>query len=335
MFLLRDRIVHHLLVSKLEPHFEKRFISTSFACRKDKGLLKAVEYITKSVRKITENNTKMACYGQFDIRSFFTSINKTILEEIIVKEIQDHFPKSQKEDLVWLTKVIINHNPVNNYYLKGDHKLIDLIPTHKTLFKSENNRGLPIGNLTSQFFANVYLNELDQFVKRILKVKHYVRYVDDFVVLSTDLSQIREWRKEIDLFLKETLHLSLHPNKDKYNTINSGINFVGYIIKPKYRLARKRVVQNLKSKLHFFNNGRLLVSQNQKQLLLPLSVPPSEDEIDRILAVVNSYYGHFKHANCYNLRRSIYEKHFGNLKEYLLPIDDNFSYFKIKKQKNE
>jgi RNA-directed DNA polymerase len=173
----------------------------------------------------------------------------------------------------------------------------------------------------------VYLNELDQYVKRGLKVQYYVRYVDDFVILSNNLEEIKLWREQIYTFLKEKLRLVLHPNKDKYNSVYPGIDFVGYIVKPTYTLARKRVVQNLKTKLHCFNQGTLLVSQNQKQQTFLLSAPPTKQELEKMLAMVNSYYGHFKHANCYTLRKDLYENHFRNLKSYLMPTDDNFSYF--------
>lgn len=330
----RDRIVHHLLVSTLEPYFEKSFIYASFACRKMKGLQLAITYTQKMIRSATKNNTITAYYGQFDIRSFFASIDKEILKKIIIRYIMRNFPIKKQADLIWLTQIIINHNPTKNFYFKGDQALLKQIPPHKTLFNAGKDKGLPIGNLTSQFFANVYLNELDQFIKRELKIKHYVRYVDDFVILSNDLDKIKSWRDQIDTFLQKRLKLTLHPNKDKYNSVYSGIDFIGYIVKPKYALARKRVVQNLKTKLHYFNKGKLLVSQNQKQMALPLSTPPTEKELKKMLAMVNSYYGHFKHANCFNLRRDLYENHFGTLKNYLVPIDDNFSYFiLVKKQK--
>lgn len=330
----RDRVIHHLLVSHLEPHFEKRFIYASFACRKNKGLLTAITYLKRSIRSITGNYTQKAFYGQFDVRSFFTSIHRPILKQIVTKEIMDHFPNNMKDDLIWLTHIILEHNPTDNFYFKGDPALLKQIPPHKTLFKAEKNRGLPIGNLTSQFFANVYLNELDQYIKRELRIKHYIRYVDDFVILSNDLDKIKSWKDQINAFLQKRLYLTLHPNKDKYNSVYSGIDFIGYIVKPKYALARKRVVQNLKTKLHFFNQGKLLVSQNQKQTVLPLSTFPTKKELERMLAMVNSYYGHFKHANCYNLRKDLYDNHFGNLKTYLKSTDDNFSYFTlVKKQR--
>lgn len=324
----QDRVLHHLLISHLEPMYEKRFIYSSFACRKNKGTLYAVQYTKKLMLSATKNKTQIAYYGQFDIRSFFTSINKDILINILTKTIKRNLPLKSQTDLLWLVKIIINNDPTMNYRIRGTKSLLNQIPAHKSLFKAPKNKGLPIGNLTSQFFANVYLNELDQYVKRELKIKNYVRYVDDIVVISTNPVKIKEWRKSIDKYLINNLKLTLHPKKDKYNSVYAGIDFLGYIIKPSYSLVRRRIVNNLKTKLYYFNKGQLLVSNNQQQLTLPLSKPPTTAEIKKILAMVNSYYGHLHHANSYNLRKNIYDKHFGNLKTYIKPVLA-FKYFTL------
>lgn len=324
----KDRIVHHLLVSYLEPYFEKRFIHSSFACRKERGTLCATKYIQRSLRKITRNCTKKAYYGQFDIKSFFTCIDKGVLEKILIDNIQKGYKDNTQKELIWLSKVILENDPTLNYCVRGDNNLLKQVPPHKSLFNVSKNKGLPIGNLTSQFFANIYLNELDQYVKRVLKIPCYTRYVDDMVVLSENLEDVYRWRKQIDTFLKEKLKLTLHPNKDKYGSVYSGIDFVGYVIKPRYTLSRQRVVGNLKNKLKLFNQGLLLVSQNQKQTVFPPHTPPSKEELSKMLAMINSYYGHFRHVNCFNLRKDIYENHFGCLKEYLEPVEQ-YSYFKL------
>ncbi|MFZ2202177.1 MAG: RNA-directed DNA polymerase [Microgenomates group bacterium] len=318
----RDRIVHHLLINKIISLFEQRFIYDSFACREEKGTHVAVFRLRKFIYQVTKNKTQNAFYGQFDIKSFFSNIDKDVLFTIIEREINKSFPVTIQKEILWLTRTIIFHNPTQNYYRKGKKELFNQIPADKTLFKTPNGRGLPIGNLTSQFFANVYLNELDQFVKRKLKVKYYLRYVDDLVLLSESSEQLRRWRKEIDRFLKETLKLELHPNKDKYGSVYQGIDFVGYVVKPNYVLSRKRVVSNLKTKLHYFNQGLFLVSDNQRQKALPLSRQPTKEEIKQMTAMVNSYYGHFRWANSYRLRHNLYEKHFGELKKYLKPEKD-------------
>lgn len=137
--------------------------------------------------------------------------------------------------------------------------------------------------------------------------------MDDLLLLSDSPGQLIIWRQEISQYLLNNLKLRLHPGKDKYGRVSEGINFVGYIVRPSYTLSRKRVVDNLKTKLHYFNSRRCV---------------PGRAEVIRITAVVNSYYGHFKHADCYNLRKNLYEKHFGMLKKYLIPIND-FQSFKI------
>lgn len=320
-----DRIIHHLLIAEIEPYFEKTFIFNSFACRKEKGTHKAIIKLRQGLNKITKSQTKNAFYAQFDIQSFFTNIDKNILFAILEKEIKkpNHYPN----DLLWLTKTIIFHNPAKNFVIKGEKALFKQLPPEKSLFNTSAYKGLPIGNLTSQFFANVYLNNLDQFIKRELKIKYYFRYVDDLVLLSYDLDNLKVWRHKINRFLKEKLGLKLHPDKDQYGSVYQGINFVGYIIKPNYILSRKRVVANLKTKLYFFNQGLLLVSGNQKQETLPLSKPPTKDEIKQTAAMVNSYYGHFRQADCYKLRKNLYEKHFGKLKKYLKP-EKGLSFFR-------
>ena len=132
-------------------------------------------------------------YLQLDIQSFFVSLKKDILFEIIKKKIKN-------PEVLWLTETIIYHNPTNNYYPKSSMSLFESVPSHKSLFKVPVNQGLPIGNLTSQFFANVYLNELDQFVKHKLKARYYLRYVDDFLILSKDKEELKKWRDDIGKF---------------------------------------------------------------------------------------------------------------------------------------
>lgn len=322
----RDRIVHHLLVSKLESRLEQTFSHSSFACRKGKGTLEASRYLRKMMFKVTKSKKKKAYYGQFDVKSFFMSIDKKVLIDILSEKVYKRFGKPS--DVMWLCEKIINHDPTTNYYLKSPVELLSQIPKHKSLFGVEKGKGLPIGNLTSQFFANVYLNELDQYVKRVLKVKYYVRYVDDFVLLSDNPDEIVEWREKISEFLKNRLKLELQGDKDKYGSVYSGVDFVGYIVKPHYVLTRNRIVCGLKQKLHLFNAGFLVDQTKSKQELLPIHLPPSQKDIEKILCTVNSYYGYLKHSNSFKLRKNIFEKHFKVLKNYVV-TDKNFNFFKL------
>lgn len=324
-----DRVVHHLLVEKIENIFESRFIYHSFACRKKKGAHLAVKVIKKSLNKITKNRTSSTYYGKFDIKSFFCSIDKKILFQLISKTINNCLSKESCDEILHLAAIVIFHDPTKNYCIKGNPHLLSEIPPYKSLFGIPKGKGLAIGNLTSQFFANVYLNELDQYAKRTLKIKYYFRYVDDIVILSKNREQIKYWQDKIDDFLKKRLKLQLHPEKTRCGSIYQGIEFVGQFIKPTHALFRKRTVKNFKKKLYLINQGMIFISNNQIQKALPLSAPPSPNEIKQIRQTVNSYYGLLRHANCYNLRKNLYDKHFGILKKYLKPVN-NYSYFEIK-----
>ena len=308
----RDRVIHHLLVNYLEPIWEKKFIHHSYSCRAGKGAHYAIKDLKRFSRKVSNNFSQSAYYLQADVSAFFMSIKKALLFNLIKRH-------TKHPEILWLTKQIIFQDPIKNFYQKGDPNLSRLIPSHKSLFEVPEGQGLPIGNLTSQFFANVYLNELDQFAKHQLKIKYYLRYVDDIVILHQNPEQLKIWHQKLNQFLKEKLKLHFHPKKSVLQSIYRGINFVGFIIKPHYSLVRRKTVGNLKRKLWQFN-----------QAPLPETAEIFNEQLQQILAVINSYYGQFKHSHTFNLRKSIYQKHFRILKSYLKPADQNFSHFKIK-----
>ena len=317
----RDRIIHHLLVNILEPIWEKQFIFHSYACRRGKGAHKAIAYLKKSIHP-------KLFYLQVDIQSFFVSIDKNILFGIIKKHIRN-------PDMLWLSEKIILQDPTSNYSLKGDKNLLQTIPRHKSLFGNPRERGLPIGNLTSQFFANVYLNELDQFAKHTLRCHQYFRYMDDVLILHSSKEQLLLWRDAISKFVENELLLKLHPKKQVLQSCSNGINFCGYIVHPEYTLIRRRTVKNLKSKLWHFNK-KILASfyPNDSDYACSLifsnrfSVfPDFLEDFRHIFASINSTYGLFKHVQCYSLRKSLYDRHFGILKMYLRPVNSNYDYF--------
>src|SRR6185503_15840758 len=157
---------------------------------------------------------------------FFTSINKEILFNSLRKRITD-------PEVLWLTEIILFWDCTSSYSRRGDRDLLKYVPVNKSLFGKNNECGLPIGNLTSQFFANVYLNELDQFVKHTLKAHYYLRYVDDFVILSLDPKELSMFLEKIDAFLP-CLKLNLHPRRRKLAPVSNGIDFLGYIVRHNY-----------------------------------------------------------------------------------------------------
>ena len=227
-------------------------------------------------------------------------------------------------DILWLAKTIIFHDPTKDHIKHGQVSLFADVPHGKSLFHVPPGKGLPIGNITSQFFANVYLNEMDQYVKHHLKAKYYIRYVDDFVILHEDKALLNKWRRQIDCFLNQHLDLTLHPHKQNIFPIRHGIDFLGYIVWTDHIIVRKRIVHALKNKLWHFNRNIA-----KKHIEHPTTLWTQElcNEFQTIYAAINSYYGLFQHANAFLLRKHIYEKHFGILQAYLLPADNEYSYF--------
>ena len=318
----RDRVVHHILVKEAEPIWEKHFISDSFACRKNKGTHSAVKRLRLHIKKETKNYKERKFYLQLDISGFFMAINHDILYSLFEKLIlKQNKPQKWKDDILWLAKTIIFQKPTNNYVTKGNPSLFSLIPPRKSLFSSAKGKGLPIGNYSSQFFANVYLNQLDQFVKREIKCKNYIRYVDDFILLG-ESKELNDAEAKINQFLKMKLDLELNLRKTKLQPVVSGLDFLGYFVKSNYVLVRKRVVIKFKNKL-----------LKCCKLLSAKDAGATAKDAKTILAMLNSYYGHFGHAFSFNLRKSIYEKsRGGGLEENFLPscgIDKLPNYKKI------
>jgi hypothetical protein len=238
----RDRVVHHILVENLERKWERWFIHDSYACRKGKGTHAGVERLRSFTRQVTTNGTQRAWYLQLDVRGYFITLNRNILFERI-----SH--KERDPAVLWLMQTLIFHEPTENCHLHAVTRAdFERLPAHKTLFKAEPHCGLPIGNLTSQFFANVYLDALDQFVKHTLKARHYVRYCDDLVLLSPDKAQLEQWEQEIELFARSYLELEFNDRR-KLRPVADGIDFLGYVVRPEYLLVRRRVVSALRQRL--------------------------------------------------------------------------------------
>jgi RNA-directed DNA polymerase len=283
----RDRVVHHLLVKEILEMGERRFIFNSCACRKEKGTHFGINRLKKAIRI---HGHKKLYYLQMDIAGFFMGINHCILYAIFKKFVIKRNKSEQWEkDILWLGKTVIFHKPINNYVKKGDSFLFNLVPKRKSLFNSEVETGLPIGNYSSQFFANLYLDQLDQHVKRELKCNHYFRYVDDFILLSGDKEQLKKWCREIEGFLNFYLKLKINKKKTKIQPAERGIDFLGYFVKPNYVLSRRRIVSNFKEKSYKLKNENICWNK----------------EAEKTAIMINSYFGHLRHANTYSLRKKL------------------------------
>ena len=228
----RDRVVHHAICNILEPIFEKYFIYDSYANRKQKGVHSALKRFDLFKRKVSNNGQPVKGLNddnfvkgfvlKADIKKYFDNVDHDVLFKIIGKRICD------KNVLELIKKVINNHEGK----IRG--------------------KGMPLGNLTSQFFANVYLNELDQFVKHTLKAKYYIRYVDDFVILHQSQTQLQELKKKIDDFLVRELLLILHPQKSSIHPLGRGVDFLGFKCFYHFRLLRKRNIMKMLRRIESF-----------------------------------------------------------------------------------
>jgi hypothetical protein len=284
----RDRVVHHVLVDVLEPLFERKFIYDVYNNRKGRGTHMAV---ARAKRYMCQ--TPKGYYLQLDIKGFFYNLDKQILMDKIKKEVLGS--SLDVSSVLYLAHKIVWHDPTRHYLFKGDKSKLALLPPHKTLFKIPKHKGLPIGNLTSQFFANVYMNDFDNFVKRKLKVKRYIRYVDDFVLFDDSKERLEHLKKEIEQHLAHELHLTLREDT-KLKRHTEGLDFLGYIIRPDYTLVRQRVVNNYKKKKALYLNE--YERQKGKMSLV---------EIKAFLSLQASFAGHAKHANSFNLLNKVGE----------------------------
>jgi RNA-directed DNA polymerase len=231
----RDRIVHHLLYNHVAPAIEARFVADSCACIKGRGTLYAARRLEHHVRSVTHNWSRPAHYLKLDLRNFFVSIDKRILSGLLGHHITDPW---------WLQLAlqVLMHDPRQNFELRSTPALMAMVPPHKRLADQPAHLGLPIGNLSSQFFANVYLNELDQHIKHTLRAPHLVRYVDDFVLLHESPQWLNGAHADICAWLPANLGVQLNDRKTILQPASRGIDFVGHIIKPWHRRTRPRTV---------------------------------------------------------------------------------------------
>lgn len=211
---VRDRLVHHCLYRKLYPFFDRTFIADSYSCRKLKGAHKALDRFRRFFWKVSQNNTRTCWVLKCDIKKCFASIDHAILKSILAEYIPD-----------WDIRQLLAE-VIDSFHTNG-----------------ENGVGLPLGNLTSQLFVNIYLNEFDQFIKHTLKGKCYIRYADDFVLLSNDKTELEQAIPQIRTFLYENLCLQAH--KVSIQTYASGVDYLGWVHFPTHRVLRTKTKKKM------------------------------------------------------------------------------------------
>lgn len=246
---VRDRLVHHAVYRILYPYFDRKFIFDSYSCRNGKGTHRAIRRFASLSRTVSRNHTRTCWVLRCDVRKFFASIDQAILMRVLTRFILDR-------DILWLLENII------------------------TSFQTVAGKGLPLGNLTSQLFVNVYVNEFDQFVKRRLKVKQYIRYADDFVILSEDKQRLVDLLPIIEAFLKKELQLAINPSKVFLRTFASGIDFLGWVS---------------------FSHHRVLRTTTKRGMFKRIQEHPTPE-------TVQSYLGLLHHGNTFSLQEKVMKK---------------------------
>jgi len=245
---VRDRLVHHAVYRMLYPLFDRKFIFDSYSCRRDKGVHRAINRFRSFAGVVSRNRTRTAWVLKCDIRKFFANIDHVILLDLLGSDIRD-------ADIVWLLAQVIG-----SFHTTG-----------------KSGVGLPLGNLTSQLFVNVYMNAFDQFIKRELKARYYIRYADDFVVFHENKNTLVGLLPKISSFLGTRLKLSLHPLKVSIETVASGIDFLGWVHFPHHRVLRTSTKRRMLKKM----------------------------ERERADDAIASYLGLLSHGNAYRLIRKL------------------------------
>lgn len=289
-----DRIVHHWLVPKLEKIWEPVFIHDSYANRKGKGSHKAVNQLKAFVRQVNYGQGG-GWYLQLDIHNFFNSIHRPTLWAIMKKKL---LKANVSDPVMRVTHALLRKPPLSaGVVMHGTQQERNSVPHHKRLENAAPGCGLPIGNLSSQFFANVYLDRLDQFVKHTLKAKRYLRYVDDFVLVHSDRNQLLIWQKKIEEFISSELQLKLKADI-RLQPLADGIDFLGYIVRPTHTLVRRRVV----------SSARAAISEWEQKCTSKGKLNVTPAELRLIKAKVASYEGHFLHADSYRLKKLLLKR---------------------------
>jgi hypothetical protein len=298
-----DRVVHHAVVPSWEAVFEPIYIYDSYANRKGKGSHKAVQRVQQFVRQVASGQGG-GWYLQIDIRNFFPSVNRKRLWRYMKPRLARagiapwimHATHALLRQSVEKTGVVYRCTPEE----------LARVPAYKRLENAAPNCGLPAGNLSSQFLANVYLNPFDQFVKHVLRVKRYVRYVDDMILIHRDRAQLEAWLEQIRAFLRGELGLELKDDV-RLRPLASGIDFLGYVSYPTHTRVRRRVLQHARASLNAWRAEHLRGRQ----------ATGTPDDFRRLQSTWSSYQGHMRHANAWRLQQIIHRRH-----PWLRPLAD-------------
>lgn len=328
----RDRVVHpvgylsngvnHLVIGKLNNLFEKQFIHDSYSCRVGKGTHFGIQRVDKFIRQCSLNYAKDCYILKLDLKGFFMSINKNILFAKLKQFVNEKYKHPDKDLLIKLCRQIIFNDSTKNCIIKGKKSDWDNLPQTKSLFHSQANCGLPIGNLTSQVFANFYMDSFDHFVKHDSKIRYYGRYVDDFVIVHEDKEYLKTLITKLSVFLQSTLQVTIHPKKIYLQHYSKGVKFLGTIILPNRIYIADRTKGNFYNAIEKENQiardhspRRIIRLNNDSAIKCNIQRgKPTKEEQQAFQSSMNSYLGIMKpckdkqqgkHYKTYNLRKGM------------------------------
>lgn len=304
----RDRVIHQWVIQRLYPLFESRFKSlgeVSFSGRKNYGVHSAVKKLKSHFRSISRVYTEEAWVGKFDIQNFFMTIPKDKLLDKLRSFISENYFRDDKDDLLWLLEVILTFDQREVCEKRGRSYLWDVLPPSRSFFGIPDNNGLPIGDSLSQLLANFYLSFLDEYIISLLGPSSgYVRFMDDFVIVSRSKETIKEVLEKVRIYLFDELSLVLHPDKRYLQEVKKGVKFLGHVIKP------GRVYISNKTVGEFTNTLRDLDFLCYRII----SEGPRDDLLKKLYSLresVNSYLGLLGHTNSYAIRTKLFNDNLG------------------------
>ena len=309
----RDRVIHHFIFNYISPIFEKTFINDSYSCRKGKGTHYGIQRINHFIRSCSDNYKKDCYILKLDIKGYFMAMDRKLLFEKVkthLIKVKDNLTFDLSIVLYLIEKTVFN-NPIQNCIIKGNKSDWYGLPTTKSLFHAGKDKGFPIGNLTSQLFGNIYMNEFDHRVKRDLEIKYYGRYVDDFVLVHQDKEYLKNCISQIRAYLKDNLDLELHPNKIYLQHYSKGVKYSGVIIKPHCINIANRTKGNFYQTIEKHNK----VVRDHK---------PNNEEKEVFLSSMNSYLGIMKHYKTYKLRKKMLKENLSGYWENYFYIGKNY-----------
>jgi hypothetical protein len=294
-----DRVIHHFIYRCIYPIIDNKLIHDTYSCRVGKGTLFGINRARGFMRSCSQDFTKDTYFLKLDIEAYFMNMNHDILFEKVLEMLPPNkinFLGISRETLIYLIRQTIFNNVAENCRIKGSKSDWLGLPPSKSLFNYPNNTGLPIGNLTSQVFGNVYMSTFDHFVRKEMKINYYGRYVDDMLFFHNEKSHLESLIPQFSNFLLSHLNLKVHPNKIVLKSIEEGIPFLGQIIKPHATFAGSRTKLNFYHAIQEINKIMAVVPEfTWKQLC-------------DIRATLNSYLGCMQHANSFNLRKAMLGK---------------------------